>query len=365
MLTGITVICFAPCYAIAFALESLGIKRRFSWHRAALLVAVVAGLVAHSIYLSNRAAAAVGSPLSSPADWLQLAAWALALAYLSAIVNLPRAPTGLILLPLILALLGASLYASRAPFAPEQASRFWGDFHGWMLVLGTVTVCIGFAAGIMYLAQSYGLKRRRPPSATFRLPSLEWLERTITGSLALSMLLVGLGFASGLVLSLLKHRGESDYSLWTDPVVVSLGTMLAWLVAAETFRLVYPAARRGRKVAYLTLASFVFLVIALASLMLLDNLHGAHPPNAHGEQTAILKILTQPPADPLPETVAFGCAAVRRRAKHASYRLPETDGSQPTDRQHESGEHLASNDHALAQRRIAGQIVVTKKQIAR
>jgi hypothetical protein len=36
---------------------------------------------------------------------------------------------------------------------------------------------------------------------------------------------------------------------------------------------VYPAARQGRKVAYLTLASFVFLVIALASFTLLDNVH--------------------------------------------------------------------------------------------
>jgi len=50
--------------------------------------------------------------------------------------------------------------------------------------------------------------------------------------------------------------------------------MLIWLIAAEAFRLIYPAARQGRKVAYLTLASFVFLVIALASFTLLDNVHG-------------------------------------------------------------------------------------------
>ena len=51
---------------------------------------------------------------------------------------------------------------------------------------------------------------------------------------------------------------------WTDPVVLSLSGMLSWLVAAEAFRLAYPAARRGRKVAYLTLAGFVFLVFTLA-----------------------------------------------------------------------------------------------------
>ena len=34
--------------------------------------------------------------------------------------------------------------------------------------------------------------------------------------------------------------------------VLSLSGMLSWLIAAEAFRLAYPAARRGRKVAYLT-----------------------------------------------------------------------------------------------------------------
>jgi hypothetical protein len=126
----------------------------------------------------------------------------------------------------------------------------------------------------MYLVQASWLKRHRPPSDELRLPSLEWLEQINTGSLALSALLVGLGFVSGLILSLLKHRGEANYHLWTDPTVISLAAMTIWLIAAEVFRLVYPAARRGRKVAYLTLASFGFLIITLASLLLMDNVHG-------------------------------------------------------------------------------------------
>jgi hypothetical protein len=50
--------------------------------------------------------------------------------------------------------------------------------------------------------------------------------------------------------------------------------MLLWLVAAEAFRLVYPAARRGRKVAYLTLASFAFVVITVLVLTLVESGHG-------------------------------------------------------------------------------------------
>ena len=61
-------------------------------------------------------------------------------------------------------------------------------------------------------------------------------------------------------------------------MVLSLAAMMLWLVAAEVFRLVYPAARQGRKVAYLTLASFVFLVIALTSFTLLDTVARSQSP---------------------------------------------------------------------------------------
>jgi hypothetical protein len=275
MLSGISTLCFVASYAIALALEISGLKIRFAWHRAILLVITIVGVVAQTLDLWNLAATTKFAPLSSPAEWLLLASWVLALVYLGAIVNLPRAATGVILLPIILGLIGAARFASTEPFAPERASKFWGDVHGWMLLFGTVAVCIGFSAGVMYLLQASWLKRRRPPSDELQLPSLEWLERINTGSLAVSMLLVVLGFVSGIVLSTLKHRGETGYTLWTDPVVISLAAMALWLVAAEVFRLVYPAARRGRKVAYLTLASFVFLVITLASFLWMDNVHGS------------------------------------------------------------------------------------------
>jgi hypothetical protein len=92
--------------------------------------------------------------------------------------------------------------------------------------------------------------------------------------LAVSTVLILLGFASGLVLSGLKLRHDSSLNLWSDPVVQSSAAMLLWLFAAEAFRVVYPAARQGRKVAYLTLASFAFVVITVLVLALVKSGHG-------------------------------------------------------------------------------------------
>jgi ABC-type uncharacterized transport system permease subunit len=272
-MSGISTICFAACYAIAFALELVGLKLRFAWQRVAIITATVAGLVAHTLYLVQIAGDATVLPVST-VEWLLIAAWVLAIIYLAALFYLPRVAVGVVLLPIVLGLIASSLWASPAPLAPERSYHVWSMFHGIVLLLGAVAVCIGFLAGLMYVAQSYALKHVRSGFNRLRLPSLEWLERVNSRALGLSAVLIALGFISGIVMAIAAHRGEPAYHLWTDPVVLSLAAMLIWLIGAEIFRAVYPAARRGRKVAYLTLASFVFLVIAIAAFMLLDNVHG-------------------------------------------------------------------------------------------
>lgn len=273
MSSGTWTVIVAACYGVALALELVGLKRRFPGRRVAMAAFAFAGFLIHGFLLGSRFTSEP-VPLASPAEWLSVAAFALALVYLATILYLPRSPTGLLLLPLLLGLLAASHVASQQPFAPDRTFYFWGLAHGLLLLFGTVTVCIGFLAGVMYLAQSYALKHAQSTSATWRLPSLEWLERLNGRMLAVSTVLILLGFGSGVVLSILKQRHDSSLTgVWFDPVVQSSAAMLLWLFAAEAFRLVYPAARQGRKVAYLTLASFAFVVITVLVLALGNSGH--------------------------------------------------------------------------------------------
>jgi ABC-type uncharacterized transport system permease subunit len=278
----------AIAYAIVLILEIAGLRRRLPWHRALVALLTLVALFAHWFALGRSGTARSGLPIST-ADWLLWAAWLLALIYFAVVFYLPRTPTGIVLLPIVLGLLLTSNCASTRPLASEGSLYAWGAMHGILLLAGTVAVCIGFLAGLMYLLQSYALKHARSPVNGLRLPSLEWLERVNSRTLGISTVLIALGFITGIVMSVVIHREESAYVLWADPVVLSLAAMLVWLVAAEAFRLIYPAARQGRKVAYLTLASFVFLVIALASFTLLDNVHSLnHRESPHAKQRAAL-----------------------------------------------------------------------------
>ncbi len=254
----VQVFCFLASYAVALGLEIARLWFRSGIRRAVSLGFVIAGWVAQTAFLYNSAAVANGSPLSSYRDWMLLAAWVLVLVYFYLACLHPTTHFGIFFLPLVLGLIvAADWFADPKPFAREPASKIWGAIHGVSILAATVTVLFGFAAGVMYLWQAQRLKHRRPPRVAIRLPSLEWLQTANARALLASMLLTGLAVGSGIVLNWL-HPSVPWY------VVAGLVAMFAWLLLHVIIGAFYRPIRQGRKVAYLTMVSFVFLVLALA-----------------------------------------------------------------------------------------------------
>jgi ABC-type uncharacterized transport system permease subunit len=267
MLSGVQIICFAASYSIVLALEISRLAFRSGVRGAVMLFFAGAGWIAHTAFLYYR----FSSVLSSSQDWYLLAAWVLVLIYLYLTWFHPRQHFGVFLLPLVLGLIATATWlADPRPLAREPVSEVWGIIHAVSILLATVSVLVGFAAGVMYLNQARRLKGKRT-FLPLRLPSLEWLERTSGRAVVVSTLMMGAGLASGILLNV----GRRDPALpWNDPLVLATLGMFAWLLAASTLGTVYRPARRGRKVAYLTLASFVFLAIALGMGLFLRTEHG-------------------------------------------------------------------------------------------
>jgi ABC-type uncharacterized transport system permease subunit len=274
MLSRISTICFASSYAIAWALEISRLLFRSGVRGAIMLGFAAAGLVAHTAFLYYRAVNATGAPLSSEKDWFLVAAWALVVVNLCLAVLRPKVPFGLFLLPLALGLIGAATFwAPTEPLAREPASKVWGAIHGVSILLAVVAVLVGFMAGLMYLGQSRRLKHKHLPSGGLRLPSLEWLEKANSHAIVASMVMLGVGVLSGMILNLINRGEEAARLRWNDPVVLSTWLMFLWLLGAVVAIAIYRPARKGRKVAYLTVASFIFLVIMLAAGLFMDSRH--------------------------------------------------------------------------------------------
>ena len=164
----------------------------------------------------------------------------------------PETHFGVFLLPLTLGLIVAARFADPKPFPPEPASKIWGIIHGTSILLATVTVLFGFAAGLMYLEQAARLKRKptmgtRCLPSKLRLPSLEWLQTANSRAMLASMLLVGVAVASGIVLNLLNSRHNSPSVPWNDPVVSARWRCSAgFCCTSSSARSTGPSARAAR-----------------------------------------------------------------------------------------------------------------------
>jgi ABC-type transport system involved in cytochrome c biogenesis permease subunit len=283
MLFGIKFVCFAASYAVALALEVSRLFFRSGVRGAVMLGFAAAGLLAHTVFLCYRvldfyktyeAANPNASPLSSNQDWYLIAAWLLVVVYLHLTCFHPKVSFGLFLLPLVLALVGVAFVADPQPFPREPASRVWGMIHGTAILLASVAVLVGLVAGLMYLWQARRLKHKVPAQKGLRLPSLEWLQRANSRAIVIALTLVGIGILAGMILNA-TNRGRDVGSVpWNDPVILSTLMMFGWLAGTSGIGLVYRPAREGRRVACLTVVSFLFLVIALGFVLLDDTQHG-------------------------------------------------------------------------------------------
>ncbi len=286
MLDKITILCFAASYSVALGLEATRFWFRSGVRGVLLLGFSAAGLLAHSMYLAALWTRSGVTPLFSEYDWYLSAAWILAVIYFYFLCVRPKNSLGLFFLPLVLALVSvANFLANQEPFAKPEGTRILNIAHGVFLLLGTVTVLFGFAAGVMYLVQASRLKHKRPPRQGLQLPSLEWLAKANTRALHISLVLVLGGFVSGLVLSNLRHNEIH----WSDPIVLVSTGMVGWMLISSLFSLFYKPARVGQKVAYLTMASFVFLVLTLAAF-LYDTRHGGTDRSDNGQTNSSARL---------------------------------------------------------------------------
>jgi hypothetical protein len=284
MLAGISITCFAASYALAWALELVRVVLRRRTPLVLVLAAGVAGLTAQTLFLWHRATTTAASPLSSWYDWYLVAAWVLALLYFYLALVYPRNALGVFVLPCVLLLVGlATTTGSQEPFPRAEAARTWGWLHGGLLLVGAVMGLCGFVFGVLYLWEARRLRRHRLPPRGIGLPSLEWLQAANERTLVASVLLLVLGFLAGVVSNLVNDALVS----WSDPVVWSSAVLCVWMVVVALFQALYKPARTGRKVAYLTVASFLLLVAILALIKLADPTHGGPTRDAQSGAAAI------------------------------------------------------------------------------
>jgi ABC-type transport system involved in cytochrome c biogenesis permease subunit len=280
----VSVVCFLASYVLALVAE----LSRLAWRNRAshwvMLGLTAAGLTAQTLYLVLRSQTTGLPPLLSSAhDWLLVLAWLAVLVYLFVSLLDRDQATGLIVLPLVVGLVLASLVVPRSPSATLSAHQGWKMLHVSLLVFGIAGVLLGLVLGLMYLWQYRRLKQRQTLQAGLVLPSLELLARFNRLAILVSVPLLTFGMVLGIGLVIVSQGDALGERMLRDPLI--LGSGVCWLLMTGVFVwLLSSRATPGRKVAWLTGWSCGFLLLATIGTQALTTvLHGQsiHAPQSN------------------------------------------------------------------------------------
>jgi ABC-type transport system involved in cytochrome c biogenesis permease subunit len=164
---------------------------------------------------------------------------------------------------------------------------FWLFAHIIPLFLGYASFTVSFIFSIMYLTQERQLKKKSFGPLFENLPSLETLDALMWKTITLGFPLLTIGLVSGTVWA--KTSNILGLLWYLDPKV-TLGA-LTWLIYAAILHLRLGASFHGTRVAIVTIAGFVIVILTFIGPFLMGHKHGYDKGSVKLEQ----EIAPEPP----------------------------------------------------------------------
>ena len=164
---------------------------------------------------------------------------------------------------------------------------FWLFAHIIPLFLGYASFTVSFIFSIMYLTQEMQLKKKSFGPLFENLPSLETLDALMWKTITLGFPLLTIGLVSGTVWA--KTSNILGLLWYLDPKV-TLGA-LTWLIYAAILHLRLGASFHGTRVAIVTIAGFVIVILTFIGPFLMGHKHGYDKGSVKLEQ----EIAPEPP----------------------------------------------------------------------
>lgn len=229
------------------------------------------GLVAQIAAIVLRSVSGGNVPMTGLSDSLSILAVLMVGLFLLAEIRAPLLALGAVVGPLAFALaFGAMALKGDVQPLPPALRTIWFPLHVGVALLGDAVFALAFSASVLYLVQERRLKAHRGRGVLRRLPSLETLDRVSHTCLVWGLVLLTLGFMSGIVWA---HVAWSDRPWIRDPKIVF--TLLVWLLYVVLLQGRMTAGWRGRWAAQLTIAGFMVIVISLVGVNVFGiGIHG-------------------------------------------------------------------------------------------
>lgn len=254
----------------AWALGSLLRPKKFTYTAAKLMAAL--GCLSHLFFFLTRLIEGGYLPITNLFESLAFFVWAGIAVYLLVDRSYPLPSLASFLLPLavLFSFVSLFLFKPQSPVAPDELRGYWFSIHVLLAFMGYAAFTVGFASALMYLLQEWQLKAKMDSGLMKALPSLEVLDRVNLRLVSIGFPLFTMALVAGFVWA------HSSYALgpnWErDPKVIS--SVVTWLLYAALFHIRRTSQLAGKKIAYLTIVAFAFVLFTFLGTNLI--LKGPH-----------------------------------------------------------------------------------------
>jgi cytochrome c-type biogenesis protein CcsB len=226
------------------------------WAAGASLWATVAGFLFHIAYFTFRWSESGRIPITSFFEAANFLGMGIILVFLVMEFRFKIAALGSFMLPLVVILMIPVLILSGdIQVLNPLLKSGWLGVHTSLAVLGDAAFAFACIVSIMYLIQERQLKAKNLGAIFHRLPSLDIMDTLSYKALTLGWPLFTLGMITG---SIWANSAWGTYWSWDPKETWSLITWVIYLALLHLRTIGW----RGRKMAYLSIIGFVFVLVS-------------------------------------------------------------------------------------------------------
>jgi cytochrome c-type biogenesis protein CcsB len=242
-----------------------------------LFALVGAGFLAHTAAIVLDWQRLDHFPIVSPKDVSSFLAWAIVAYFLSFGSRYHAQALPAFVLPLVFLFTLASLLmpnpAEPLPRLLEGAiaantfTQIIFPVHVTLVIFSYAAFVVTFVCGVMYLIQEHELKAKHFGAAFDRLPALNTCDEIGHRSVSLGFVLLTLGVVTGIF-----WNNQRDGRYWhNDPKEVM--ALVTWVVYLFLMHYRLTAGWRGRRVAWLSIAGFIVVLLTWLGARALGGYH--------------------------------------------------------------------------------------------
>ncbi|MCG3163494.1 MAG: Cytochrome c biogenesis protein CcsA [Acidobacteria bacterium] len=242
-----------------------------------LTIIVGLGFVAHTAAIVAAWRDAGYFPVVNPKEVSSFIGWAIAGYYLAMSRRYHARALPAFLLPLIYLFILVSLLMPKP--AEAMSLRLQTDIsanpltqiifpvHVTLVIFSYAAFAVTFVCGVMYLIQEHELKTKRFGAAFERLPALNTCDEIGNRGVTIGFVLLTLGVVTGIFWNNLR-----DGRFWhNDPKEVM--ALVTWIVYLFLIHYRLTAGWRGRRVAWMSVAGFVIVMLTWLGARALGGYH--------------------------------------------------------------------------------------------